>query len=172
MTFMDLLKKRRSIRKFKSDPVEEDKIKTLKEAILRAPSSRGRNPWRFAFITDKNLIDKLSEAKASGSQLLKGAPLAVVVCGDSNVTDVWVEDCSIASIFLQLAAEDIELASCWVHIRNRKNKHDELSSDYIKRVLDLPENLDVLSVIAIGYPDETKDGHSFDSLEWDKLIES
>jgi len=96
--FMDLIANRRSIRRFSGDKVEAQKVELLKEAALRAPSSRGVNPWEFIFITDRNLLAKLSAAKPHGSTFLKDAPLGIVVCADPEKSDVWVEDASIATI--------------------------------------------------------------------------
>ena len=50
---------------------------------------------------------------------LETAPLAVVICADETLNDAWIEDCSIASILLQLTAQSIGLGSCWIQIRNR-----------------------------------------------------
>jgi nitroreductase len=79
-----------------------------------------------------------------------------VVVGDPQKSDTWVEDCSIASIIIQLEADDLGLGSCWVQVKNRE--HDELTTadDYIKTLLDIPAGKSVLSVIAIGYPNEIK----------------
>ena len=103
--FLSLLEERRSIRKFKSKPVEQDKIDILIEAALRSPSSMGKNPWSFIVVTDQQLLEKLSIAKQHGSAFAKGAPLVIVVCADAEVSDVWVEDASIATILLHLAAQ-------------------------------------------------------------------
>ncbi len=153
---LELLQKRRSIRQYKSDPVKKEHLKILKEALLRSPSSRNKRPWSFIFVDDKNLIDKLSRSKAHGSQFLKGAPLAVVICGDCEVTDVWIEDCSIASIILQLQGEDLGIGSCWVQIRNRLHNNDMSAQTYVQKLLNIPEQLAVESIIGMGYPDEEK----------------
>ena len=87
---------------------------------------------------------------------LQGAPLAVVVAADPKKSDVWVEDCSIAATFLQLAAEDMGLGSCWIQIRNRPHPSGISAGDYVKRTCSLPEHLDVDSIIALGYPAEEK----------------
>ena len=109
---ISLIQKRRSIRKFQKKQVGAEKIDTLIEAALRSPSSIGRNPWEFIFVTDQSLLEKLSRAKPHGSAFLKNAPLGIVVCADPDKSDIWIEDSSIAAIFLHLAAESIGLASC------------------------------------------------------------
>ncbi|HWQ20437.1 MAG TPA: nitroreductase family protein [Methanotrichaceae archaeon] len=109
---LELLQKRRSIRAYEDRDIESDIIKKLKEAALRSPSSRGINPWRFIFITDRSKLEELSRAKQSGSSFLKGARLGVVVCAEGSESDVWIEDCSIASIILQLTGQSLGLGSC------------------------------------------------------------
>ena len=119
--FIDLLRARRSIRRFQDRPVEQEKIDILIEAMLRSPSSRGLSPWEFVVVTEKETLVRLSQAKSYGSSFLKNAPLAIVVCADPKKCDVWVEDCSIASILLHLAATDLGLGSCWIQIRLREH---------------------------------------------------
>ncbi len=167
--FMSLIQKRRSIRKFLAKPVEDEKIDLLIEAALRSPSSRGFNPWEFVVITERDLLEKLSNAKIHGSQFLKNAPLGIVVCADSDKCDVWVEDCSIASTFIFLAAESIGLRSCWIQIRERMHNESLTSEAYVKDVLDIIPKLKVESIIAIGYPDETKPFHKKEELQYEKV---
>ncbi len=168
--FFPLIEKRRSIRKFKPVPVEGEKVELLIEAALRAPSSRGFNPWRFIVIDDPELLTRISEAKPHGASFLKGAALGIVVCGDSKKSDVWVEDTSIASTYIQLAAQELGLGSCWIQMRKREHD-DSLSAEaYIKALLDVPEHVKIESVIALGYPDEQKAPHAKDSLDYDKVF--
>lgn len=167
--FLDLIKTRRSTRKFSEKPVEKEKINSLIEAALRAPSSKGINPWQFVVIEDKNILEKLSKAKPHGSGFLKGAPLAIAVCADISQSDVWVEDVSIASAFIHLAAHDIGLGSCWIQIRKREHDSSKTADTYVKELLKILDNIMVGSIIAIGYPGEIKKGHSKDSLSFDKV---
>jgi nitroreductase len=167
---LDILRKRRSIRRYKDKEIEPEKIDLLKEAALRAPSSRDIKPWRFVFVTNIALLEKLSRAKEHGSSFLKGARLGVVVCADENGSDVWIEDCSIASIILQLAALSLGLGSCWIQIRNRMHSYELSSEDYVKGMLDLPKNMRVESIISFGYPDEEKSAVPKEHLDYHKLI--
>ncbi len=168
--FFELIEKRRSIRKFKSRSIEKEKIEKLAEAALRSPSSRGINPWIFIIVDDLQILKKLSTAKPHGSSFLKNAPLCFVVCADSEKTDTWVEDTSIASIFLQLAAEDLGLSSCWIQIRGR-NHGDSISAEaYIQNILKIPATIKIESIIAMGYPDEIKTAHTLESLHMEKIF--
>jgi nitroreductase len=170
ITMLDILRNRRSIRRYKDREIETEKIELLVEAALRSPSSRAAKPWRFCFVTDRALLEKLSRAKESGSGFLKGAPLGVVVSAVQGESDVWVEDCSIASIILQLAGQSLGLGSCWIQIRNRMHSSSQSSEDYVKRVLALPENLSVEAMIAFGYPDEDKSPVPKEQLEYEKIL--
>ena len=167
--FMDLITKRRSIRRFTADKVEEEKVELLKEAALRAPSSRGVNPWEFIFITDRNLLVNLSAAKPHGSTFLKDASLGVVVCADPEKSDVWVEDASITTIFIELAATSLGLGSCWIQIRERMHDETQTAEAYIAHQLNISSHLKVESMIAIGYPAESKPPHTKEELQNEKV---
>lgn len=167
--FDELIKKRRSIRRFTAEPIPQRQIQRLAEAALRAPTSRSLNPWEFIFVTDRQLLAQLSTAKPHGASFLAGAPLGVVVCGNPQISDVWVEDAAIASIFLHLAATSLGLGSCWIQIRKRKTKDQAWSESYVAELLQIPASLRVESIIAIGYPAETKPSHSRETLQDQKI---
>ena len=167
--FMSLIRKRRSIRRFLNKEVEAEKIDQLVEAALRSPSSRGFNPWEFIIVTEKDLLEKLSKAKKHGSSFLKDAPLGVVVCADPGKSDVWIEDASIASTYIQLTAESLGLGSCWVQVRKRTHDKGNTAEEYISGLLNIPGNLRIESVVAIGYPDEKKAPHGREELQYEKV---
>lgn len=167
--FNSFIESRRSIRKFKPQPIDQAKIEKLIEAALRSPSSMSRNPWEFIVITDDKLLEKLSQAKQHGSSFLKGALLGIVICADPQKCDVWVEDATIASIFIHLAAHGLELGSCWIQIRDRMHDGNTSSEEYIRQILGIPANIKVESIIAIGYPDEQKPPHKKDDLQFEKV---
>ena len=168
--FFKLIEQRRSKRKFQKKKIERKKIDKLIEAALRSPSSRGLNPWRFIIIDDKNSLLELSKSKPHGSSFLKDAALGIVVCGDSVKSDTWIEDTSIASIFIQLAAESLNLSSCWIQIRMREYNKAQSANKYIKNLLKIPDDINVESIIALGYPNEIKEGHPKESLPTEKIF--
>lgn len=166
---IDLLRNRRSIRKYTDEKVNPENIKTLTEAALRAPSSRGNNPWEFIFVDDPDILGKLSQAKLSGSQFLKNAPLGIVVCADSGKSDVWIEDCSIAAIIIQLTAASLELGSCWAQIRSRQHDDEKTAESYIQELLDLPEQMRVECILGVGHPAEEKQPVPSEKLLHDRI---
>lgn len=167
--FLELLRKRRSIRAFTGERVDPATVELLVEALLRAPSSRGINPWEFVVVDDAELLASLARAKRHGSEFLKGAPLAIVVCADGTKSDVWVEDCSIASIVVQLAALSAGLGSCWVQIRSRPHDGKSSAEEYVRELLALPAHIVVESIIGIGHPGERKRPVPAKDLQYGKV---
>lgn len=167
--FISLLRSRRSIRKFTDKIIEQEKIDTLIEAALRSPSGKGVNPWEFILVDDREILYKLAGAKPAGARFLKDAALGIVVCSDMEKTDTYVEDASIAAIILHLTAASLGLGSCWIQIRNRKDKDGQSSEQFVAKLLDIPANYCVQAVIAIGYPGEAKMPHAKESLRYKKI---
>ena len=167
---LDLLRKRRSIRQFTDQKVEEEKLEILIESVLRSPSSRGLNPWEFVVVSDKDTIGELARSKVHGSSFLAGAPLAIVVCADPAKSDVWIEDTAIASLLLHLSATDLGLGSCWIQIRNRQYDGQTDSETFVKNTLGLEPDMSVEAIVAIGYSAEDKPGRDGESLLYDRIF--
>jgi nitroreductase len=166
---LELLRKRRSIRAFTPETVAPETVDLLVEALLRSPSSRGIDPWEFVVVDDRELLSGLSRSKEHGSQFLKNAPLAIVVCADSTKSDVWVEDCSIAAIIVQMTALSLGLGSCWVQIRKRGHDADRSAEEYLRELLGLPEKIRVECIVGIGHPAETKQPLPAGKLQYGKV---
>ncbi|TCK92350.1 nitroreductase [Natranaerovirga hydrolytica] len=166
---IDLLKNRRSIRKYKNKPVEKEKIEKILKSALLSPSSRSKRPWEYIVVQDQHIIEQLSKSKEHGSAFIKDAPLLIVVIADESKCDVWVEDASIASIIIQLEAEKLDLGSCWIQIRKRLHNTEITSEAYVKGILEIPEPYKVLSIIAIGYKDDEKESYNLEELAYDKI---
>ncbi|MDD3321456.1 MAG: nitroreductase family protein [Paludibacter sp.] len=169
VSFFDLLKNRRSIRKYEPREVEQDKILKITKAALMSPASKRSNPWEFIVIQDRNTLLKLSESRPYGSQMLKEAPLAIVVIADTTKSDVWIEDASIAAIIIQLQAQDLGLGSCWVQVYNRQKNEQTTTEEYIKALLNIPTHFGVLCIMSIGYPDEKRKPFEEEKLADDKI---
>lgn len=169
--FLSLIRNRRSVRSYTDKVIEPEKIERLIEAALRSPSSRSLNPWEFILVRDPDMLEKLSSCKPHGAGFLKGAKLGIVILADPKRCDVWVEDCSISSTYIQLAAEDLGLKSCWIQIRKREYRDGMMARDRVAELLNIPEGMDVESIIAIGYPENIPAGHSIESLDYSKVHE-
>lgn len=166
---LEQLKNRRSIRRYRDQRVDKDKVDTILKAGLLAPSSRGRRPWEFVLVDDKKTLQTLSEARVHGSKFLAQAPLAIVVAADPEKCDVWIEDASIAAIIMQLAAHSLGLGSCWIQIREREAAGGVRAEDFVKQTLSIPDKYKLLCILAIGYPDEVKEPYREEDLAYDKI---
>lgn len=166
---LELLQTRRSIRKYKDKEIEEKLLEQILKAGLLSPSSRNRRPWEFITVTDKFKLKALSDCRQTSSYFLADAAAAVVIASDPAKSDVWVEDCSIAAIIMQLTAHSLGLGSCWMQVRERFTPNQEKVEDFVKRVLDIPENYHVECILAFGYPDEEKKAYNDKDLPYGKL---
>jgi nitroreductase len=157
--FIDLARQRRSIRRFANKSVEAQKIDVILEAALRAPCSRGIQSSEFIVVQDRALIRTLAHAKKHGSEFAAGSQLLIVVCGDTEKSDVWIENASIASSMILLAAQSLDLGACWIQIRKRQHGDSESAETYIRAVLELPAQIAVLALVSIGYPEGSEPPH-------------
>ncbi|WP_297329675.1 nitroreductase family protein [uncultured Bacteroides sp.] len=167
--FSELIKARRSMRKFTGEELTQEQVVTLMKAALMSPTSKRSNAWQFIVVDDKEKLKQLSYSKEQASQFIADAALAIVVTGDPLASDVWIEDASIASIFLQLQAEDLGLGSCWVQIRERFTAAGVPSNEYVHEILDIPLQLQVLSIIAIGHKGMERKPFQEENLQWEKI---
>ncbi len=166
---INLLRTRRSIRKYSQEPIDSDKIDVLLEALLRSPTSRNGKSWEFIVVDNRKLLFKLSRAREQGSQHLRDAPLGIVVCADSAKSDVWIEDCSIAAILVQMTAHHLGLGSCWIQIRNRNYAEMTSAEQYVQNLLGLPQHIKVECMVSIGYPNEIKNPIADSELDYNKI---
>ncbi|MBE6283505.1 MAG: NAD(P)H nitroreductase [Mediterranea massiliensis] len=168
-SFSELIKTRRSMRKFTDEELTQEQVVELMKAALMAPTSKRSNAWQFILVDDKETLKKLSLCKEQASQFIADAALAIVVCADPLASDVWIEDASIASIYIQLQAEDLGLGSCWVQVRERFTANGTDSGEYVHGVLDIPLQLQVLNIVAIGHKGMERKPFNEEHLQWDKI---
>lgn len=166
---LDMLLTRRSCRKFEDRAVEAEKKEKLLQAAQLAPSGRTTRPWEFVVIEDKEMLQKLGNCRNPNQAFLPETPLAIVVLGNTQKTDTWIEDASIASVIMQLEAEKLGLGSCWVQIRLRDSNQGVSSEDYVRKLLGIPKHLAILNIIAVGYPGEIRPAHTLDEVDPEKI---
>lgn len=141
---------RRSIRRYTTERVSEEDIKTLLEAAMAAPSAANSQPWHFVVATDRETLDSLADTHPYGKMLFQ-APLCVAVCGDPACSDQWGQDCSAATENLLLAAVALGLGAVWLGVHPREERIAA-----IRRVLGIPANIIPLNLISIGHPAEER----------------
>ena len=141
---------RHSIRRYKDQPVSADDVKTILEAALLAPSSKSARPWQFVVVEDKDMLTRLADCKQFGTKPVSTAAFAVVVTVDPAKSDVYVEDATVAAIFMHLQAADLGLGSCWIQVRGRFAADGESSETVVRELLDIPEEMAVECIVTFG----------------------
>ncbi len=168
-SFASLIKQRRSTRKFTDRLLSAEQVEMILKAALMAPASKRSNPWQFVVVEDKEMLRKLAECKAAGAAFLEDCALAVVVVANVMESDVWIEDASIASIYMQLEAEDLGIGSCWCQVRSRQRADGTDSAEYVRSLLGIPYQMEVLSVIGFGYKNQARKPFDEAHLQWEKV---
>lgn len=158
MDFSEVIAKRHSVRKYTdAKKVGREMLDKLIGIAATAPSSKNCKSSAFMLIDDSDTLAAISEMRTRGSSFVKDAPAAIVVMGDSSVSDLWEVNSAISATFIQLAATDLGLGSCWVHVSGRmrdpENSDKGTAEEYIKNLLGLKDNYRVLCIIAVGYED-------------------
>ena len=157
------------MRKFTAEKLTEEQLKTILRAALMSPSSKGTHCWQFVVVQDEETLAQLSHCKAQGAEFLSGAPCGVVVLADPAVSDVWIEDASVASTMMLLQAEDLGLGACWIQVRERFTANGIPSNEFVHDVLDIPLQLQVLSIVAIGHKGMERKPFNEEHLQWEKI---
>lgn len=148
---LDYIFRRRSIRKYTSEPVTNQQIKYILEAAMAAPSSNNITPWHFIVILGREKLNQVAERHPHAKMLFQ-APLAIVVCGDVVLSPkYWYQDCAAATENILLALPELGLGGVWIGYHPRSG-----ADDVLKDVIPLPDNIRIFSLVAIGYPDEEK----------------
>ena len=157
MDFLQVIKKRKTFRKYSDRPVERELLDAIIKVAETAPSSRNSKSSVFMVIEDRDTLDALSQMRDYGASPLKSAQAAILVMGDTSKTDLWVDNCAISATFIQLAVTAMDLVSCWVHINGRLVYKDQSDgprvNDYVTDLLGIKEGLAPYCVVAIGYPE-------------------
>mgnify|MGYP005812518437 CR=1 FL=1 len=152
MEVLDLIFKRRSIRKFTSEPVSPEQLDQLLQAAMAAPSAMNLKPWHFVVITDPELLRQINHTLVFGKMK---APCAISVCGDlrkgQRLERFWIQDCSAATENLLLAAAGLGLGAVWCGVTP-----NAVYQKRIAEILGLPKGIIPLNVIFVGHPAEEK----------------
>ncbi|GHS93086.1 NAD(P)H nitroreductase [Bacteroidia bacterium] len=167
--FAELVTNRRSIRKYTEESLQSYEVEQIMKAALMSPSSKHSNPWQFVLVENKETLKKLACCKSSGCGFIENCALAIVVLTDPMQSGAYVEDASIAATYIQLQAEDLGLGSCWVQIRGRETEAGQDSEDYIRQLLNIPLQMCIGCIIAIGYKEKPGKPHPEEDLQWEKI---
>ncbi len=152
MEIFDAIFGRRSIRKFKPEPVSEDQIEKILSAAMAVPSAMHQNPWRFIVVRDKEVLAKIA-ATSPHAAMVATVDVCIIVLADldKNYKNFWIQDCAVSTQNILLAVQGLNLGAVWTGIYPSDEK-----SEKFKKIFNLPENLIPFSCIPIGVPDEKK----------------
>ena len=141
-----------SVRKYENKEVEADKIELMLKAAMAAPSACNQQPWEFYVVTDKNVIEQLSQASPYAG-CAKEAPVVFVPCFRSEgiAPEYFNIDMSAAVENLLLEADALGLGAVWMGI-----SPDEERMNAVRKVLDIPADLNAFALVPCGYPAEER----------------
>ncbi|MDR0540609.1 MAG: nitroreductase family protein [Dysgonamonadaceae bacterium] len=167
--FSELTTIRRSVRQYTDEPLSPVEVEQIMRSALLAPSSKNSRSWQFVLVEDKDMLKKLSLCKSSGAAFLENCALAIAVLTDPLQSEAYLEDSAIAATYIQLQAEDLGLGNCWIQIRGRETADGYDSEQYVRDLLDIPLQLSVGCIIAIGHKAKESKPHDEGKLQWEKL---
>ncbi|GHT79576.1 NAD(P)H nitroreductase [Bacteroidia bacterium] len=168
--FSELVINRRSIRQFTEKLLSPEEIEIILKAALMSPSSKNSRPCRFVVVEEKETLQKLSVCKPTGAAFIEHCSLAIVVLSDPLKSEAHIEDVAIAATYIQLQAEDLGLGTCWVQIRGRETEAGEDSEQYVRNLLEIPLQLTVACIIALGHKAKIGKPHDVEKLQWEKVF--
>lgn len=169
MDLLNLLIKRRSIRKYTDAKLPKQYLEMILNAGLLSPSGRNRQPWEFIVVEEKEVLAKLSKARAHGAGMLENAAAAIVVFADPDKTDVWTEDCCIAMSNMHLMATELGVGSCWIQGRLREAADGRTTENYIQDLLAVPENYKLEAILSLGMQAEFPMQKNMENLPKEKI---
>lgn len=167
--FHELMRHRRSIRKYTGEPVDPEQVRLILEAGLMAPAGKRKNPWHFVVVDEPEKLKALSETRAMGTAQIANAALAIAVVANPEDSDTWIEDLSIATIQMQLQCTDLGLGSVWCQMRMRENADGVPAPYSVRQILEIPAEYEVLNVLAIGHIGEDRKPYDTEKLQWEKV---
>ena len=145
---LNLLKSRRSIRKYRNQPVEEEKIQKCLEAARWAPSASNKQPWEFIIVKDEQTRKKLSDIHPY-AKFVAESPVVLVPLTNPEVHPKYhMSDTALATLQYMIEAHSLGLGTCWAGVI------DSSIEPEIKKLLEIPQHLKVLALVATGYAEE------------------
>jgi len=164
MNLFDVIKTRRSIRKYKKKDVSDEIIRKLIDTTRYTPSSRDSQPWEFIIIKNKETKRQLAEIKGKeNEEILSKAPVTIAICVDTNKSPSrWIEDGACAAMNILLMAHNLGLGA--VYVTGYSQTTPEITP-ILQGILSLPKHVMPVCLIAIGYPDEMPEPKELRNLE-------
>lgn len=153
---------RRSVRQYSGEPVPDELLDRILHAGLLSASGRGKRPWELIVVRDPETLAKLAGCRDHGATMLADADAAIVVIGDPETSDTWVEDCSIVMANMHLEASASGVSSCWIQGRMRTAEDGRSTHGFVASLLNIPEPWQLEAILSLGMPDAAPTPHVFD----------
>ena len=170
MDMLNTILHRRSVRQYTEENIPEEKLNAILYAGLAAASSKNRRPWEFVVVRDKEMLTRLSDCRAGAGNLLGKCNAAIVVAADSELVDVWVEDCASAITQMHLMADALGVGSCWLQVRLRTTPDGaRAAQDVVKELLEIPDKYSVMAILTLGMPASHPGAGMVDDLLLEKI---
>jgi len=148
---LETLYARRSIRRYTGERVSDAQEEELLKAAMAAPSASDAKPWHFVVVRERRTLDAIASAHPY-AEMLREATLCIAVCGDPAANgEYWIQDCAAATQNILLAATAQGLGSCWLGMHPRAERKAT-----VRAILGIPESMEILSLVALGCPAESK----------------
>ncbi|HBF88674.1 MAG TPA: nitroreductase family protein [Bacteroidales bacterium] len=151
MDVLNCIINRRSIRRFKNQNIEIQKVEDILKAAMYAPTARNQQTFEFVVINNRQMLDDISEIHPYAN-MLKQAPLAILVCHNHQKVKsdgFWIQDLAAVTQNILLQAYSLGIGSVWLGVYPREDRENGL-----KKYLNLPEDIVPFSLVALGYADE------------------
>lgn len=170
MDMFDMIMHCRSVRQYTDEAVPDELLKKILYAGLAAASSKNRRPWEFIVVRDKDMLYKLSDCRPGAGNLLLNCDTAIVIAADSELVDVWVEDCASAMTQMHLMADALGVGSCWLQVRLRKAPDGIQDTETVVRnLLGIPDQYGVMAILTLGMPATHPGARTLDDLLLEKI---
>lgn len=150
----EIINNRRSVRKFKNEKIDHEKLEELLKYSLIGPSYGNSRPVQFIVVEDQDTLNTLSNIETFGTKYLADVPAVVVIFADRELSETWVEECSIAASYLQLLAQEEGFNTSWVNLKDGETKDGVQIQKFARDLFNLPANMSTLCMIPIGFGDE------------------
>ncbi len=166
MNVYEAIRKRRSVRKYSGRDIEEEKLNKVLEAARIAPSASNRQEWRFIVVKNMQTRKQLSEA-AKNQKFVAEAPVVIVCCAETDGHEMtcglkcYPIDVAIAIDHMTLQAVEEGLGTCWV---------GAFFADKVREILNIPEEIKIVELLALGYPAEPLEEKTKKRLNLDKIV--
>ena len=169
MELLEILRCRRSVRQYVPGEIPADALEKILQAGMLSPTGKGLRPWEFIVVRNPETLRALAGCRTTPVPMLQNAACAIVVLGDGETSDVWVEDCSAVMTQMHLMADALGLGSCWVQGRLREASDGRSAETYVRALLGYPERLHLEAILALGRIDRHPEPHSLEQLPREKI---